>query len=87
MAPEDFWVQVKRTVKGQPVSQDQIDMIVSAMTAALDLSPDDILLDLGCGNGALTTYFFHRCRGGLGVDFSEFLISVARRNFGPCLSG
>ena len=81
MTPENFWVQVKRTVNGQPVSQDQIDLIVSTMTAALDLGRDDVLLDLGCGNGALTTYFFRRCRGGLGVDFSEFLIGVARSNF------
>lgn len=80
-APDDFWGQVKRTVNGKPVSQDQIDMIVAAMLAALDLRPDERLLDLCCGNGALTTYFFARCQGGRGIDYSEFLIDVAQKNF------
>lgn len=79
--PEDFWGQVKKTVNGKPVTQDQIDMIVSAVKAGLDLKADDVLLDLCCGNGALTTYFFQSCRGGLGVDFSTFLVEVANKHF------
>lgn len=79
--PEDFWGQVKRTVNGKPVPQEQIKMIVKAVCDGLELSTSDVLLDLCCGNGALTTYFFARCRGGLGVDFSEYLIEVARRHF------
>ena len=79
--PEDFWGQVKRTVNGKPVPQEQIDMIVDAVCDGLELSTNDILLDLCCGNGALTTYFFARCSGGLGVDFSEYLVEVARKNF------
>jgi SAM-dependent methyltransferase len=80
-APDDFWSQVKRTVNGRPVSEDQIDMIVDAVTAGLDLQEDDILLDLCCGNGALSTRFFEKCHGGLGVDFSESLIQIAKSNF------
>jgi SAM-dependent methyltransferase len=79
--PDDFWGQVKRTVNGQPVPQEQVDLIVDAVAAGLELVKDDVFLDLCCGNGALTTYFFERCAGGLGVDFSEYLIEVARRNF------
>lgn len=79
--PDDFWGQVKRTVNGNPVSQDQIDMIVDAAVTALELSRDDYLLDLCCGNGALSTLLFKHCRGGLGVDFSEHLISIANQNF------
>lgn len=79
--PEDFWGQVKRTVNGKPVPQEQVDMIVEAVCNGLDLSTEDTLLDLCCGNGALTTLFFARCRGGLGVDFSEYLIEVARKHF------
>jgi SAM-dependent methyltransferase len=80
-SPDDFWGQVKRTVNGMPVSQDQIDMIVNAVVAGLELNQDDILLDLCCGNGALSALLFRHCRGGLGVDFSEYLISVANANF------
>ena len=79
--PEDFWGQVKRTVNSKPVSHDQIDMIVAAVCDGLALDRDDFVLDLCCGNGALTTYFFQRCAGGVGVDFSERLIEVARRHF------
>ena len=79
--PDDFWGQVKRTVNGKPVSQDQIDMIVDAVVSGLDLNRNDILLDLCCGNGALSTLLFKHCKGGLGVDFSEYLISIANRHF------
>ncbi len=78
---EDFWGQVKRTVNGQPVDQHQIDLIVSAICAGLDIQPEDWLLDLCCGNGALSSLIFRRCRGGLGVDLSERLVEVAQRHF------
>lgn len=79
--PKDFWGQVKRTVNGKPVSQEQIDMIVKASVSGLNLESNDVLLDICCGNGALTDLLFDRCSGGLGVDFSEYLISVAKENF------
>jgi SAM-dependent methyltransferase len=78
---EDFWGQVKRTVNGVPVSQDQIDLIVSSVTSGLDLNKEDILLDLCCGNGALSNLLFNYCNKGIGVDFSEYLISIANKHF------
>lgn len=79
--PEDFWGQVKRTVNGEPVSQDQIDMIVDAVVNGLKINENDTLLDLCCGNGALSSLFFKYCKAGLGVDFSEHLISIADQYF------
>jgi SAM-dependent methyltransferase len=79
--PSDFWGQVKRTVNGVPVTQDQIDMIVDAVVNELELTQSDVLLDLCCGNGALSTLLFKYCDGGLGVDFSDHLISIANKNF------
>lgn len=78
---DDFWGQVKRTVNGKAVSQDQIDLIVDAIVQGLDLKQQDTLLDLCCGNGALSSLLFDRCYGGLGVDFSEHLISIANKYF------
>lgn len=78
---DDFWGQVKRTVNGQPVSEEQITMIVTAIAGRLHLQADDILLDLACGNGALSVRLFDRCRGFLGVDLSDYLISVAQEYF------
>ena len=80
-APDDFWGQVKRTVKGVAVSQIQIDMIIGAIREGLRLSQEDFLLDIGCGNGALSRYFFNDCGQFFGVDFSKYLISVAKANF------
>ncbi|WP_166671369.1 class I SAM-dependent methyltransferase [Pseudodesulfovibrio indicus] len=80
-APDDFWGQVKRTVGGKPVSEEQIEMIVSAVVEATDLKPEDRMLDLCCGNGALSTRVFAHCAQGHGVDFSEQLIKVAREHF------
>lgn len=79
--PDDVWAQVKRTVAGKPVTAEQIALIIDAIRAGLALSADDFLLDLCCGNGALTTHVFGTCRGGLGVDYSGFLIDVANRRF------
>ena len=78
---DDFWGQVKRTVNGKPVSQDQIDMIVTAVVKGLALNDQDTLLDLCCGNGALSTLLFDHCRGGIGIDFSKHLIEIANKNF------
>ena len=80
-SPDDFWGQVKRTVNGVPVAQDQIDLIVNAVVAELELKQEDTLLDLCCGNGALSDLLFEHCKGGLGVDFSEYLISIANKYF------
>lgn len=82
--PKDFWSQVKRTKGGVPVGEDQIQLIVAAIVSGLALKPDDVVLDVCCGNGALSEHIFDRCRGGLGVDLSEYLIDIARQNFaGP----
>jgi len=80
-APDDFWGQVRRTVQGVPVSDDQIKMIVDATRSALNMKPNETLLDIACGNGALSHLFFDSCSGYLGVDLSEHLISVAKANF------
>ena len=80
-APDDFLGQIRRTVQGVPVSDNQIQMICAAMGAGLSLKPDDVLLELACGNGALSTFLFDLCKGYLGIDLSEYLISVAKKNF------
>lgn len=77
----DFWGQIKRTVGGKPISQDQIDMIVAEMSSKLELESSDRLLDICCGNGALSHYFFDQCQGGLGVDYSPTLIERAKKYF------
>jgi SAM-dependent methyltransferase len=81
VAADAYWKQVKRTVNGEPVDETQILLIVDAITNALSLQKRDVILDLACGNGALSAYLFKKSAGLLGVDLSPYLIEVARRDF------
>ncbi|MFC1778223.1 class I SAM-dependent methyltransferase [Pseudomonadota bacterium] len=56
-------------------------MTIEAIKSGLALLPDDVLLELACGNGSLINLLFNSCKGYLGVDISEHLISVAKKNF------
>lgn len=78
---DDLWGQVRRTVNGKPVGEDQIRMMVEAIQAGLDLQPGDHCLDIACGNGALSSYLFDDCASLFGVDYSPYLIDVARSRF------
>ncbi|GAA4976097.1 class I SAM-dependent methyltransferase [Algibacter aquimarinus] len=78
---DDFFGQVKRTVNGKPVSQEQISMIIDSISNGLKLNKKDVLFDLGCGNGALSVLIFNKISKYHGIDFSEFLIEVAKKNF------
>lgn len=78
---DDYWGQIRRTVQGKSVTEEQIEMIVSSITNYLELQPTDSLLDLACGNGALSHRLFNSCREYIGVDFSKYLISIAKTNF------
>jgi cyclopropane fatty-acyl-phospholipid synthase-like methyltransferase len=76
VGPREFLRQVERTVGGQP--RDDISLALDAVSAALDLRASDCLLDLCCGNGLLTVRLAAGCRWTYGVDFSQYLIEVAR---------
>ena len=81
VAADAYWNQVRRTVDGEPVNEAQITLIVNAIAAGLSLRQDDIVLDLACGNGALSSYLFDKCAGLVGVDMSPYMIEVAQKNF------
>jgi SAM-dependent methyltransferase len=85
-APDDFWDQVRRTVNGKPLPQEQLDLIFSMIRQALRFQPDDALLDLCCGNGRLGFEFFDEVREYLGVDMSPTLIEVGQKNFQSTLT-
>ena len=78
---KDFWRQVRRTINGEPVKEDQIDLIIKQVRNMLDLKKSDKLLDLGCGNGALTVKFLPYVSKILGIDRSDYLIKIAKQNF------
>lgn len=78
--PEEFFEQVKRTVRGRPMSERQIALSAEVAWTALDLNPSDTLLDLGCGNGLVTIRLAKACRAVYAVDYSTDLIEIARRS-------
>ena len=80
-APDDFWGQVRRTVQGKPIPQEQIDIIYLMVRQALQFQRNDILLDIACGNGRLGSEFFLEVQGYHGIDISPSLIDIAKSNF------
>ena len=77
----DFWRQVRRTINGKPVDETQINLIINQVCTILSLNKNDDLLDLGCGNGALTTRFSPYVSKIHGIDMSDYLIGVANEYF------
>ena len=81
LPPDDFWGQVRRTIFGRRITEEEIGVMVDAIIRGLDLQPGDVVLDLASGNGALSSRLYPHCRSLLGVDNSAYLIEVARANF------
>ena len=85
-ARDNFWAQVKRTVNGQPISEQEINLIIDQITRVMQFSPQSHLLDLGCGNGALAARLFPQLAGYTGVDYSAYLLGIANEYFKPRLN-
>ena len=80
-AETDFWKQVRRTINGSPVSEEQIRIIYNHIVKRLKLSRDDKLIDIGCGNGALSSLFRNDVAKIFGIDPSRYLIYIAKKYF------
>lgn len=84
----EFCRQVGRTARGGiPTGPDELARLVTRLVEGLALGPEDVLLDLCCGNGLLTRALAARCAAATGVDFSSAMIELARRHHaGPGVS-
>ena len=76
---KDFWRQVRRTINGEPVPEEQIKMIEIQIRQLLKLCSSDHLLDIGCGNGALTNRLNIYVNTTKGIDHSNYLIDIAQK--------
>ena len=56
-------------------------MILKAVQMNLEIFPSDCLLDIGCGNGALSSLIATVPTQLVGVDNSEYLIFIAKEFF------
>lgn len=80
LAPQDHLRQVGHTVMGEPIPQSHVDALLGQIAALLALAPESRLLDLCCGNGVFTGRLAPQVATVLGIDLSEALIAVARRD-------
>jgi SAM-dependent methyltransferase len=78
---DDFWGQVRRSIMGRRINEEEAGLLVEHILVQLRLEPDDVLLDIGCGNGALSARLFDDCAGYVGADLSAYLIEIAREYF------
>lgn len=78
-AADDLLFQVGHTEGGQAISADQFAAMVDDLRGLLELSPEDRLLDLCCGNGAITAVLAAEVSATVGLDLVEDLVAVARR--------
>ena len=76
-ARTDFLWQVGKTVGGQEVPQEQIDLIVKAIIGQLELSENDMVIDIGCGNGLLTKRTSEFVREITGIELTQELYEIA----------
>ncbi len=69
--------QVDMTVNGKEVDSIQVDLRVKSIINNLSLKSSDILLDICCGNGMITSMLASYVSQIYSVDFSEGLINIA----------
>jgi sugar O-acyltransferase (sialic acid O-acetyltransferase NeuD family) len=73
--------QVGKTVAGKAVDEAYLAIITRNLMAKLDVAPTDRLVDVGCGNGLLTTRLASHCVHVTGVDTSASMIESAKAFF------
>jgi cyclopropane fatty-acyl-phospholipid synthase-like methyltransferase len=66
-------VQVLRTINKQPISDEEFNAILKDIEEKMDINIGDVVLDLCCGNGLITTYLAPKCKKVVGVDFAQDL--------------
>ncbi|KEF31680.1 hypothetical protein D777_02029 [Marinobacter nitratireducens] len=76
---DDLLWQVGKTVNGNVVGEDQIELIIERICTALNLRADDRVLDVGAGNGLLTSIVAGRCARVTGVERNQALYERALR--------
>lgn len=77
----DLMRQVGRTTAGGSLSPSILAAIALDIDQKLVLTAGDNLLDVCCGNGALTSILASKCRRAVGIDISQAHIEIAYREF------
>ncbi len=80
----DFFRQVEKTVS-RPTDIGRVNSKHKSRTFATlwQITDQDLVLDMCCGNGIITAQIAQGCRHVTGVDYSEPLIRIAKRYNNP----
>lgn len=65
--------QVLRTSNKEPIGDRNFKEILHDIEIKMEISPEDKVLELCCGNGLITTYLSSKCKHIVGVDFTREL--------------
>ncbi len=74
MRDADLQTQVMRTINKKPVVETSFQCLLADVKTRLQLCTNDVLLDLCCGNGAITVPLAADCKHVWGVDFCDELL-------------
>lgn len=74
---KDHWTQ-----EAYSTSAPFVPKLATTILQWLDPQPDDIVLDLGCGDGVLTAKLRETCASATGVDASASMITAAKKTHG-----
>ncbi len=76
---DDLFCQVGRTVFKKPIAKEIFNEMMDKIVADLSFSPDDMLVELCCGNGLFTYELKDLVRQIIAVDFSQNIIDAANK--------
>ncbi|CAO1598260.1 MAG: hypothetical protein LQ349_001566 [Xanthoria aureola] len=74
---KDHWTQ-----EAYSTSASFVPKLATTVLQWLDPQPDDIVLDLGCGDGVLTAKLRESCASATGLDASASMITAAKKTYG-----
>ncbi len=74
---DSLFHQVGKTYGGKPINDWQFRILMGDIIAKLNITQEDYVLDLCCGNGLITHRIAPFCKGVSGIDFSVPLICTA----------
>ena len=77
LSPHEHLKQVGHTVGGQVISEADFTAMINDIVEILDLSREDVLLELCCGNGVITKKLSDYVHNIFAIDASKNLIDVA----------
>jgi 2-polyprenyl-3-methyl-5-hydroxy-6-metoxy-1,4-benzoquinol methylase len=78
---DDPFLQVGRKGGQQVQEAARLAEYAAWIAGQLELTGDDVLLDVCCGNGMFTQYLASHCKAVVGVDFSQSLIDHANAHY------